>query len=88
MLIELYEVNVVFDFFVDRLFRYFFQAQRKRDVFVYRKMRKERVGLKNRIRMTLIRRKRGDIRFVEQHRAFVGIFEARNDTQQRRLAAA
>ena len=48
-------------------------------------MRKKRVGLKNRIRMALVRQKRGDVRFIEQHRAFVGIFEARYDAQQRRL---
>jgi len=44
--------------------------------------------LKNRIRMALVRRKRGDVRFVEQHRAFIGIFETRDDTQKRRLTAA
>ena len=88
MLIELNEMNIMLHFFVDRFFRHFPQAQRKRDVFVYRKMRKKRVGLENRIRMALIRRKRGDVRFIEQHCAFIGIFETCDDAQKRRLAAA
>ena len=51
-------------------------------------MRKERVALKDRVDGAALRRQRGDVPAVQQHRALVRRFQAGDNAQGRRLAAA
>lgn len=51
-------------------------------------MRKQRIILKNGIRLALIGRQQTDVFIVEQNRALIGEFESRNNPQQGGFSAA
>src|SRR5688572_17698122 len=88
MLFQLHQLNQPIDRFSPLLARAMTNLQTVGDVFLDRHARKQRIRLEDDADAAFPCRQIGDILAVQNHAAFVRLFEAGDDAQNSRLAAA